>query len=43
MQYRGITEYDSLNRAIKKLQELTQYDFPELDIQINDDGSINYR
>jgi len=31
---------DSQNRALKKIQELTKYDFPELKIDISDDGII---
>ncbi|MBN1187400.1 MAG: CapA family protein [Bacteroidales bacterium] len=32
--------YDSLNRAVKKLQELTSEDFPEGKLVIKDDGNI---
>ncbi|RLD73322.1 MAG: CapA family protein, partial [Bacteroidetes bacterium] len=31
---------DSQNRALKKIQELTKYDLPELKIDISDDGII---
>ena len=37
----GITKYDSLNRAVKKIQELTKMDFPEGKLVIEDDGSIH--
>ncbi len=43
MQYRGITEIDTLNRVIKKIKELTRLDFPDLDIYISDDGIIESR
>ena len=43
MQYNGITETDTLNRAIKKIKDLTQLDFPELDVYISDDGIIESR
>ena len=31
---------DKQNRSLKKLQELTKEDFPELDIKITDDGEV---
>lgn len=39
----GITRYDPENRVIYKLQELTNEDFPNSDIVINNDGQIFYK
>jgi poly-gamma-glutamate capsule biosynthesis protein CapA/YwtB (metallophosphatase superfamily) len=36
----GIPKYDSLHRAIKKIQELTLADFPENNLVIDDNGNI---
>ncbi|NOZ47027.1 MAG: CapA family protein [Chlorobi bacterium] len=43
MQYNGKTEIDTLKRVIKKLKELTEFDFPDLDIYISDDGLIHFK
>ena len=39
---RGITETDPEKRAIRKLQELTSADFPEVPVYISDEGVITY-
>ncbi len=39
---KGITKPDSLGRAIKKIQELTKSDFPEIPVEITDEGQIRY-
>lgn len=39
---KGVTKLDPAGRVIKKIQELTQSDFPEVPVEITDEGIIRY-